>query len=608
MEPLSYQIGAQLGSLLRRTLTSWNGRIGLIIFAASLCIFGFGAALIITIVYNVVLFFRSRQVVGEEEQLTTHGSARWAKNVDLIKSDNIAVKVETDRYILGVSNEVIPFKKEEFEVSLKVELKGRQSGYLPLIVTGSKDSNSSRTDDGHVLTIAGSGAGKGVAVVKPNLMVYQGSVVVLDPKGENFLSTYETRLRLGNRICLIDPFNTIPADIRSKYQVRFNPLDLLEKFYLEGNHSDVYDEATSIADLIVLTIDGELQPHFNEKAKAFIRSAILFVTYAEGYQDRDKFPLTLVTVKDSIFKWFSDTDKIKVFVDICHKNPNLRSVAGAIQMIASEERQSVLATVLRHSEFLDSENVRNSLGVSDFDANNLKNDKMSIYLVLPANRIKSYSRLARVWIGSLLQYIMHNTATPRHRVLFMLDEIGQLGKLDLLLQALTLGRGFGLDIWMLFQDVGQIKSAYGENSLPTFFANSKYQQFFGVRDLETAKWVSERLGKGTILTSQYGITEGRSSGYNNGNGNNSSGDTNYSSGYNSGSSKSESLTFSNIGRELLQPDEVMRLGEKELIILMSDRHPIRAEKYDIRDKYFLDALIRLAIPGATSNQYLASGE
>ena len=40
-------------------------------------------------------------------------------------------------------------------------------------------------DDRHLLTIAGSRAGKGVSLIIPNLLFYEGSALVIDPKGEN---------------------------------------------------------------------------------------------------------------------------------------------------------------------------------------------------------------------------------------------------------------------------------------------------------------------------------------------------------------------------------------------------------------------------------------
>src|SRR5271167_3831959 len=41
------------------------------------------------------------------------------------------------------------------------------------------------SDDRHLMTVAGSRAGKGVSTMIPNLAEYPGSMLVIDPKGEN---------------------------------------------------------------------------------------------------------------------------------------------------------------------------------------------------------------------------------------------------------------------------------------------------------------------------------------------------------------------------------------------------------------------------------------
>jgi type IV secretory pathway TraG/TraD family ATPase VirD4 len=48
-------------------------------------------------------------------------------------------------------------------------------------------------DPGHCVTVAGSRAGKGVSVIVPNLCLYPGSAVVIDPKGENATLTAARR-------------------------------------------------------------------------------------------------------------------------------------------------------------------------------------------------------------------------------------------------------------------------------------------------------------------------------------------------------------------------------------------------------------------------------
>ncbi|UIY31001.1 type IV secretory system conjugative DNA transfer family protein [Neorhizobium galegae] len=51
--------------------------------------------------------------------------------------------------------------------------------------------------DGHLLTVARTRSGKGKTSIIPNLLRYQGSCVVIDPKGELFEATSKWRSTLG---------------------------------------------------------------------------------------------------------------------------------------------------------------------------------------------------------------------------------------------------------------------------------------------------------------------------------------------------------------------------------------------------------------------------
>jgi type IV secretion system protein VirD4 len=519
----------------------------------------------------------------------THGSARWAAPADLERHGYSFPGIGNDRYLLGVWRESVasvPGLKAALTTTVKAGWGRQQEFYYPLVTTRPKANQEGvHADDGHVITIAGSGAGKGVAVVKPNLLSYQGPVIVLDPKGENFAATAGPRIRMGHRVMLVDPFGVGDASLVNEHRARFNPLQSIAESCEQGRHSDAFDDASAIAEMMVFTSGNESQPHFNEKAKGFIRAAILFVAYADVYQEREKYPLTLVTVKDAIGRWFGSPKTIELFVAECRKSPHLGFAISELSMIAGEERNSVLSTVQRHTDFLNSPAVRESLSGADFRFADIKRGGLSIYLVLPANRMVAYRNLARVWIGTLMQAVQQDLTRPQHRVLFMLDEMAQLGRMEVLIQAVSLARGYGVDMWMLFQDINQIKSAYGD-AWGTFFGNAKYQQFFGIRDIETAKYVSERLGKST----RKAVSTSTSLGSSSGSGSNYTG-TSYSDSSSSSTSWNDSTSYSVVGRELLQPNEVMALDDGEVLVLISDRPPIRARKFDTRIPEIAEALI-----------------
>ena len=70
-------------------------------------------------------------------------------------------------------------------------------------------------DDRHVLLVANTRSGKGRAVIANNLALWPGSIVSIDPKGENAMLTARRRGKgsqycdgMGHEVFVLDPFNT----------------------------------------------------------------------------------------------------------------------------------------------------------------------------------------------------------------------------------------------------------------------------------------------------------------------------------------------------------------------------------------------------------------
>lgn len=91
-------------------------------------------------------------------------------------------------------------------------------------------------DPAHAAMIAMTRSGKGTSVIIGNLLCWQGSVVVIDPKGENAQVTARSRGKgsaysqgMGQTVRILDPFGEVKtaSDDFADVRVRFNPLDLL---------------------------------------------------------------------------------------------------------------------------------------------------------------------------------------------------------------------------------------------------------------------------------------------------------------------------------------------------------------------------------------------
>lgn len=357
-------------------------------------------------------------------------------------------------------------------------------------------------DNRHMLTVAGSRAGKSVALVS-NLLFYRGSVFALDPKGELANVTARRRAGLLQEVHVLDPFG-ICADHVVPFRRRYNPLALLQ-----ADSPTIIEDAGMIADALVVAGSGK-DPHWDESARNFIEGLILFVATAPAYESRR----TLVTVRDLLRDaMITEGDNPEDFVleaaMLRHADRLVAAtsdLANAIESAAREfyekpdrERASVLSTARRHTKFLDYAAMRDVLSGHDFELGALKTapDGMSLYLCLPAGRMGLCNRWLRLFVNQLLDAMERERAKPAVPVLACLDEFPVLGHMRQLEDAAGQIASFGVKLWVFLQDWGQGKALYKER-WETFAGNAGVLQFFGNNDMLTLDYISRRLGRTTV--------------------------------------------------------------------------------------------------------------
>jgi type IV secretory pathway TraG/TraD family ATPase VirD4 len=250
-------------------------------------------------------------------------------------------------------------------------------------------------------------------------------------------------------------------------------------------------------------------------------------------------------------------------------------------------RSNVLASVQAHTHFLDSPRIRESLGSSDFGFDDLKNKPTTVYLILPADRLKTFDRWLRLLIQQAITVNARDiTNKPEKPVLFLLDEMASLGRLSMVEQAYGLMAGFGMQLWGIVQDLSQLERIYGDG-WQTFISNSGVIQYFGSRDKTTAEYFSTLCGVTTIrimsLTYALGSVFGTafSSSY-------GPGGTTTTSGSNESESHTHTIGSNESQRQLAYPDELMVLKNNDQIIFVENLDPIRSTKI----RWYQDASLR----------------
>jgi type IV secretion system protein VirD4 len=405
----------------------------------------------------------------------------------------------------------------------------------------------------HLLTCAPAGAGKGVAVLIPNLLSYQGNCVVIDPKGELYDRTALHRNKqFGHRIIRLDPFGVCGPGSDT-----INPFD-----FIDPNADDFLDACRDLANMLVVRTGHEHEPIWNDSAELNLTA---FTTFTCGFEPNPDLR-NLQTVRGIAGSRQSYAKAIEIMQQVDACQGVIRRLGGILTWFTGEELGSVLTTFQRHTAFLDSPAIARHTAKSSFDPMILRRGKATCYLILPADRLVSLAPLQRMWIGTIMRVITRGKPTEKCPVLWLLDEMAHIGKMRAIEDAITLMRGMGMRLWFFFQSIDQLKTCFGDNA-PTVLDNIGTQQFFGITSYTTADDISKRIGDTTIGIRSVNDTSSDSSSTSSGA--NSTGSTSRSS--------SRSVTNSDIARRLIKPEEILTLHPDVTLIFHKNMSVVAAK-------------------------------
>lgn len=377
-------------------------------------------------------------------------------------------------------------------------------------------------DDRHAVTVAGSRAGKGTTAIIPNLALYPGSCIVIDPKGENARITATRRGAgsaacdgLGQAVCVLDPYNVsgVSGDLRGSW----NPLDLL--------HEDddlIVDHAASIAAALVVTTKAE-DAHWDETARQFIKALILYVALNHAGRDTRN----LLTVHRLLMRGArdqlaadrggppgpNDPDPFRYLLKLMEEDDRLDGViAGAASMLldmGEREFGSVLSNARRNLEWLERRAMRRVVERSTIDLSALKTDPqgVTVYVCLPPARMADCGRWMRLVIQAALErcYAIDDPPATGHPILFLLEEFPVLRHMEIIETAAGYAAGFGVQLWVITQDLPQLKRHY-KDGWETFIGNAGVIQAFANSDATTLEYLSKRLGEIEVTQSVLNTT------------------------------------------------------------------------------------------------------
>ncbi|MCO8146701.1 type IV secretory system conjugative DNA transfer family protein [Rhodovulum tesquicola] len=336
--------------------------------------------------------------------------------------------------------------------------------------------------DAGLVTIAGTGAGKGVSQVIPTALTYPGSMVIVDIKGEIAAVTARRRREMGQEVIRLDPFGPDGTDA-------LNPFEMIEPA-----SADAYDQCRRIAGMMNCSSMAS-DPFWEDISRTIIAGTLLFLaTHIEREQRTLSLLHRMWGVADRL-------DEMLSAMSVCGFHGGAMKAAARAYLDAPDKTAGSILTTLRNQiAFLASPRSQKSLDGGWGLLKRIREGRpMTIYLRVPPHLLASHGRLLRVWLGTILATVSERRVRPAIPDLFLVDEAATLGHLDELLTAASLLRGYGLRTWTFWQSVSQMTSIYGDRAAE-ILDNAGTLSMFGAANAASAGQLADLTGyQGRIL-------------------------------------------------------------------------------------------------------------
>lgn len=453
----------------------------------------------------------------------------------------------------------------------KAGLLSRSGRYAPVIIGKFRGQYLQYWGQQFVMLAAPTRSGKGVAVVIPNLLCYPDSVVCLDVKLENYGYTSAYRQKYGQEVYLWAPFD------ESGRTHRWNPLERVAR---AAPHLRM-DALQAISSKLFHSADGK-NAFFYESARGMFEGLALYLIETGK----------ACTFGEILRQGTSPEKSVRQhFQDMMHTSGLSGDCLGALTRAMSggdEAMANVLATFNQGLQLFSNPMVDAATSACDFELDQVRRKRMSIYLGMPANRVGEVGVLANLFFSQLIEVntdvLPEQDPTLKYQCLLMLDEFTAMGYIKHIDKANAFMAGYNLRLLTIIQSVAQMEDPkiYGTHGAATLVVNHGLKVVYPPRDHKESKEVSDSLGYFT----EQSTSKGRSSGKH--------------------SSRSENT--SDQRRALMLAQELEEMGQHEVLILGLGK-PILCEKaFFYNDPVFTDKLKEIspslrALGDATPNEW-----
>ncbi len=376
------------------------------------------------------------------------------------------------------------------------------------------------------IIVGGSGSGKTRFLAKPNLMLANASFIVTDPKGEMLRAVGKLFLEEGYVLRvfdLIDSFikNTTPKGAKAN-----------DPFWEKSE--------TALDSALMLYLLHEAPPEDQN-----METILYMIENGGAKKEDDDYPSPL----DLLFEALEEEQPDHIAVRQYH----------IFKQAAGKTAKSILVSAAVRLASFTLPEIQRITATDDMELGKLGERKQAIFCIIPDSNDVSLNFLVGMLYTQAFQELyyqadkVHQGALPVP-VRLMFDEFANVALPDGYARLQATMRSRNIMSTIILQNISQLKALF-KDDWEGIIGNADSFIYLGGNEQSTHKYISELLGKETIDTRTSSQSKGRNGSF--------------------------SQNFQQTGRELMTPDEVRRLDNKDAIVLIRGEKPVIDEKYDI---------------------------
>lgn len=388
----------------------------------------------------------------------------------------------------------------------------------------------------HLAVIAPTGSGKTTKLFYPNLLdsSIKGSLIIIDPKGELYRDTSNFQRECGRRVLKFSPLEPSSSE---KYNLLEQCEDTTEVIQLASTL--LLNGALSI-ELMSGKKSGGVE--WIQMAEPLLSAALLFVRGLEAPYNSVEYAFKTVIN--------SNQEELDLLLGE-HEDEEITTQYNIFKTVAKSANTagSIKVTLASNLKLFTDKNINYVNSNTTFTAQELRKEPTALYITFPERKSAYLAPYLAPFFSQFIDKLLDTYSYKSEPIHFFMDEFPNIGLINNMSLHCATVRSRRISFTLCMQSITQLYQTYGHENGKAILNNLKTKIILpALSDSDSLQYIEGLCGKCEISSITKNESEDKTS-----------------------------TSTSTSTRNVLNMDEIRRLDDNKVLIVMSNKQPVTDE-------------------------------